>query len=182
MNIKLISWQIAVVLIVVFLFIRQYVFPELSSYPDLVPDSLYFYSADDLKNIIGNYSEIDKFGYIKASLSFDFLYPLVYGTMIFIIISLIFKVLKLTSKKLLIISLMPFIATLLDFTENFGMFYLIKNLPDFNAKFAEILGWITMMKWGFVGLSILMTMIVVSYAILYRIRHKDKIFGEAKQK
>jgi hypothetical protein len=177
MNIKFISWQIAVVLIVVFLFIRQYVFPELSSYPDLVPDSLYFYSADELRNIIGNYTEIEKSGYIRASISFDFLYPLVYGTMIFVIISLIFKVLRLSSKKLLIISLMPFIATLLDFSENFGMFYLINNLPDFNAGFAQILGWITLMKWGLVGLSVLATFIVVNYTISYRIRHKRKIIS-----
>ncbi len=72
MNIKFVSWQVAVVLIVVFLFIRQYVFPELSSYPEISPRfSVLINLPKKLKKIIGEFiRNLKKPGYIKATPKF----------------------------------------------------------------------------------------------------------------
>ncbi|MBN2891544.1 MAG: hypothetical protein JXL97_06745 [Bacteroidales bacterium] len=173
-NLKFVSWYILAVLVAAFLFIRQYVFPEISSFPEKVPDGLMFYSSDELFDIIGNYSAKEIRGYIVASLSFDIIYPLIYGTMLFVLISLVFRLLKLKSKWVLMVSCLPFISTFLDYSENVILIFMLKKLPEFNENLASFVGFITMFKYLFIGISVIAAMIVVNYTISYRIRHSVK--------
>ena len=170
-KIKIISWQVAVMLVFVFLFLRLFVLPELINYPERIPDLLFYYSADELNEIIGNYTSLEQSNYIKSSLIFDFIYPLISASMIYVLSALIFKIIELKSKWLYIIYCMPFVAVFLDYTENIEIIYLIKKLPNFNENIAQLLGWITFSKWIIYGLSIMSPIFVIIYTISYRIRH-----------
>ncbi|MBN2662213.1 MAG: hypothetical protein JXR68_01075 [Bacteroidales bacterium] len=171
---KLVSLPTTILLVVVVVVIRFYVFPVLSSFPNKVPDELMFYSSNELFQIISEYSNSDINNYILTSLGFDFIFPVLYGFMFLFVKLLLFRWLNI-ERKFKFINIMAFLPVFFDFTENIGIMYMLKKLPNFNINLAEILGFITLLKYLTMFIFVLLVMIIANYTISYRIRHSIPI-------
>ncbi len=156
------SVPVAVFLVVIVIIMRFYVFPVLSNYPENIPDILLFYSAETLKNIVFNYTQSDVIDYINTAILFDFIFPVLYGLMLFVLFSLLIKKLNFTLKFLEYLKFAVFIPVLLDFLENFVMFYILRHLPQFNYNLATLLGYITLLKY----LLIYSFMLIIGWLVM----------------
>lgn len=177
---KLVSLPTTVLLVLIVVVIRFYVFPVLSSFPQKVPDELMFYTSRDLFEIISNYSNSDIRNYITTSLSLDFIFPILYGFMFLFIKLFLFRWLNIV-RKFKFLNFMAFFPVFFDFIENIGIIYMLKKLPNFNINLAEILGFITLLKYLTMFIFVLVVMIIVNYTISYRIRHSLPIITGRKK-
>lgn len=155
-----------------YFFFFIFVLPRMH-YPAIIPDKLFFYSANDLFQIISNYSLIDRENYIHASYLFDILYPIIYTFTLFIPLFLLAKKNEFT-KFLKILTFIPFIAFFSDIMENNLIIYNIKHFAHFNFKIAQITGYFTLIKWTFVYLSIILIIIFLAISLFIRIKNKKK--------
>lgn len=172
---KTVNLPIALFLIVVVVFIRFYVFPVLTNFPEEAPDGLFYYTTDELKSIVFNYSEQDIKNYKKLSLSLDLIFPVLYGLMFLEIKLLLFRWFRIKNK-FHWMNMFAFLPTIFDFIENFSMVSLLSKLPDFSQNLAEFISYITFLKYSSMFVFAVVLMIIINYTMSYRIRHKQKIF------
>jgi hypothetical protein len=66
------------------------------------------------------------------------------------------------------LAILPFAAALCDYSENFGIYFMISSLPDFNPKLALITSIFSSLKWILGALAILLILIG---SILFLIKH-----------
>lgn len=143
------------------------------NYPEIIPDTIFNYSVNELHNIISGYSNIDRNNYIHASYLFDIVYPVIYSITLFIPLSLLVNKLKLNSF-LKNIRFIPFIAFVSDILENNFLIYNIKDIDVFNNSLAQITCVLTTVKWSFVFLSVFMIVFLYVFS-------KSKDFAQKKQ-
>ncbi len=158
---KLISFKGFIVFLILYLLMFFFVLPAMT-YPQIIPDKIFHYSAQQLYSIISNYSAIERQNYIKASLLFDIIYPIIYTMLLFIALFLLIRKIKIKSP-LKLISFSPFIAFVADISENILIMYNIKHFDNFNFTIAKITSYLTTIKWSFIFLSFFMIIIFFIY-------------------
>ncbi|MEA3452388.1 MAG: hypothetical protein U9Q83_10870 [Bacteroidota bacterium] len=143
------------------------------NYPEIIPDTLFHYSVNELYNILSGYSNIDGNNYIHASYLFDIVYPTIYSIMLFILLSLLVKKLKIDNF-IRNIRFIPFISFFSDILENNLVIYNIKHIDTFNNVLAQITCVLTTVKWSFVYLSLFMIIFLYVFS-------KSKDFKQKKR-
>lgn len=86
--------------------------------------------------------------YIQFLITVDFLYPLVYGTFLIVLLSY-FK-----RNKKGISNLFPLLIILADYTENTSSILLTTSYPNFSPFLLQAGSLLTMLKWSLVGVCI----------------------------
>ena len=131
------------------------------------PDTSFFYTADQLYMIADDYGAVGRAFYINQRFTFDIIWPLVYGSWLFITTGYLAK--KNTFKKLKNLIYMPIIAVGFDFTENIATSVVMYRYPlktiilDHVAGFATLFKWITLSVSILIVLSLLMLWLTSSY-------------------
>lgn len=169
---SVISIKGLIIFSILLIFFYMFLLPRMP-YPSIIPDALFFYTADDLFNIFSNYSLIERENYIHASHLFDILYPIIYTIFLFIPLSLLSKKNEFT-KFLKIINFSPFIAFFSDIIENNLIIYNLKHFEHFNFKLAQITGYFTLIKWTFIYLSLILIVVYFCIFIFFRLKNKKK--------
>jgi len=149
------------------LFVRFYAFDNLCNMPDVIPDELYYYSANELHSIISVYTETNKHDYMSAAFSVDLLYMSLYGLLGFVLVTLVFNKLKINPKLTVWVRFIPLLSSIADLTENIIVSWLIKHLPEFNNTLASAVGRITLFKWGNILLAIIVFLIIIISKIFF---------------
>ena len=93
---KNVSGKKVLILFVIYLIFAAVIFPALPHSNAGIPDIKYYYSAEDIYQIIANYTPAERRNYALSSMTVDVLYPLVYS--LFLTALSIFLIGKLISK------------------------------------------------------------------------------------
>ena len=109
---------------------------------DLMP----FFSESDFYQALENYSEIGRAAYLE-NWYYDFLYPLVYMVLMYTLIGLSFKRIKLPTDKGVFWMYIPLFAVLIDFAENLSFLSIIHSFPDQDPMLFWLAFTFSSLKW-----------------------------------
>lgn len=114
------------------------------------PDGSFFYSADDLYGWAEVYGVQGRRAYVRARLTFDVIWPLVYTLFLSMALSWImtraFAADTLWSRA----NLMPVLGMLFDFLENGATALVMARYPQTTPVVDTLAGFLTSIKWLFV--------------------------------
>jgi len=126
-----------------------------------IPDARMFYTFSQLQNMFWHYGTEGREMYLQLQW-IDMVYPLVYSTLL---ASLLYLVFKRTSLEILVFT--PFVAALLDYTENVLLRISILSFPDMNQKLVSIAGPVTFLKW----LLLFFAFFLLLFGLVWRVAH-----------
>lgn len=140
-----------------------FILPELVEINELPPFDLkvFGYDVAYAQEFLGSLSEIERKSYMRFLWTFDFVYPLIYGNLLIILLSFLSK-----PKKMGVFNLTPLLILLFDYSENTCSYYTTKNFPEINSFVVQMGSVFTVLKWGLILLSIA----VIIYLLQRRIQ------------
>jgi len=134
-----------------------------------IPDARMYYTFPQLQNMFWHYGMEGREMYLHLQW-IDMVYPLVYSTLL---ASLLYLVYKRTRLEILVF--VPFVAALLDYTENILLRISILSFPHMNEKIVSIAGVITFVKW----LLIFFAFFLLLFGFIWRVAHWLRLKKEA---
>lgn len=134
------------------------------------PDTSFFYGSERLYQFAEAYGPEGREAYVRARLTFDVIWPLVYAAFLISSISWLTKRTNLTSQALKCLNLIPIFGMGFDFLENAAAAITIARYPNRTPILADLAGWFTAIKWFFVGsgFAALLFLIVLAVIRLFR--------------
>ncbi|MCD4713951.1 MAG: hypothetical protein K8R73_11760 [Clostridiales bacterium] len=148
------TWQARVVVTVIFLLFIALVLPYVSSLTSEVtgvtesPDTSFFYQSEKIFDMAETYGESGRDFYILIRWTFDVVWPIVYGSFLYVMIRWI-----QTSLRLNRLTLLPIAGVVFDFIENICATLIFWAYPIRLEWIAKIIPYITMIKWIAIGIS-----------------------------
>jgi hypothetical protein len=144
----------ALLLFVVFMAVvlpRQAGEAEQASGSSASPDTSLFYTAAELYNWAEAYGESGRAAYIRARLTFDVVWPLVYTLFLATALSWLMARGFAAGSRWRRANLAPLLGMLFDFLENGATSLVMARYPAETPVAAELAGVLTLVKWLFVG-------------------------------
>ena len=137
-----------------------------------IPDVMLNYDLNTLNKLFNDYGPQGIAIYKKIQI-LDFIYPLIYTTLMLGILARLRKP-KFFNKPYFL----PFAILIMDYSENFLLRYLINHYPfltpDFR-KYAELASIATSLKWAFIAVVLLEITAFFIYGLLHKSkRHKSR--------
>lgn len=141
------------------------------------PDTSRWYTAADLYAAAEAWGPEGRSKYVVARLSFDVVWPLVYGS--FLVTSLAWLGARTTrpGSRWRCLSLLPVMVVLLDYAENLCTAIVMARYPAPTPVLADLAGPFTAAKWALLLLSFLLLAIAVVAAVLTRVRRSSAATG-----
>jgi hypothetical protein len=162
------SFYSLIAIICFYLIIFVFIVPNVH-FPNNIPDKHFFYSSNELFSILSKYSAAETENYIKASLKFDIVFPFTNFLFFFILLTILYR--KLYDKKNIpLFAYLAALGTILDYTENISILYLLKNIKNFSFKIASVAGYVTMCKWITYYILIIITIILTIIFVKNKIK------------
>jgi len=119
-------------------------------------DLRFGFSPAEACAIIGSYSPDGRRGYLVTLLVADFVYPLVYATLLSLIISIVLRnTLSDSVSPWHHLNLLPFAAAVFDWIENAGILVLLIQFPYISGWVAVVASASGMAKWTIISLVVL---------------------------
>ena len=150
---------VLLLIMAVFLSFNAFIFPyviKLYGLQDHVILDLQFgFTPEFAHAVLAGYGEYGRQGIMLFTGIIDTIFPLVYGSLLVLGISRFKIKSNAGSNNFKIINLTPFIAVLFDFLENTGILIMIQYYPGQIIPVAWITSIAGMLKWIFVGSSVL---------------------------
>jgi len=175
---KIASLRNTLVFLLLFVLTTSMVFPfigNLLGLPEELEsaDTTYFYSANDLYEIIDTYDEPARRASAIFHFTADLIFPLVYlfsfGTLISLTLSRGFP----NTDWLRRANLVPFWLLIFDLLENSGLAFLFLRYPQQFMGLARLTSFISAVKWCLSGLTVLLVVIGL-LGMLYRAFSKSR--------
>lgn len=117
------------------------------------PDSSFFYTADDLYDWAGAYGETGRRAYVRARVTFDVVWPLVYTLFLVTALSWIMGRAVPAKSAWARANLVSVLGMIFDFLENGAAALVMTRYPDETPVIASLAGFLTALKWLFVYAS-----------------------------
>jgi hypothetical protein len=132
------------------------------------PDTSFFYSAGDLYRMAESYGEAGRLAYVYARLTFDVIFPLIY--LFFLGTSLSWTLARVLTEgqRGRILNLFPLFGWLFDLLENLSTSIVMLNFPKQVSLAASLASVFTMLKWFFVGGSLVILVSALFIALWKR--------------
>ena len=164
---KVANIRLIVGLCVIYLIFPLYLLPNIINTGNVGPlDLLFWYNHDTLYNMLTSYGEVLRSRYIIGLLTADLAYPIYYGTLLVIILTLVIKKhLIPVPQKIIFI---PYIAVFFDLTENCLLIFLLRTFPTKHNVIADIAGFITATKWSAFIIIAMFLIYLVAYGLRSR--------------
>lgn len=164
---KITNVRLIVGMCAIYLVFPLYLLPNIINAGSVGPlDLLFWYNHDTLYQMLTSYGEDIRARYAIGLLTIDVAYPILYGTLLAMIITLIIKKLSIPfTQKIIFI---PYVAVFFDLTENSLLIFLLNTYPTKHFVIADIAGYVTATKWSVFGS--IATLLV--YIIVYGLRSK----------
>lgn len=176
---KLSTGWVAILLTVGFLLFTALVLPAQNRQADALsggmgsPDLSLFYTSTGLYAMAEAYGEAGRSAYVRARLTFDVYWPLVYTIFLCGVIAwALGKALSAVSRWHLL-NLFPLLALLLDYLENLSTALVMYRYPLQTPVFDLLAGIFTPLKWLAVGCSFLLLVFTLGLAVR-SILHKHR--------
>ncbi|TCK89137.1 alpha/beta hydrolase family protein [Natranaerovirga hydrolytica] len=184
---KYINWKIALLAFLIFVAFMIFVLPSVSENTKQMtgilesPDTLFYYTAEELYTMAEMYEEDGRAYYIKTRLTFDIIWPAVYLFFLVSAIAIVYRHFNSSSNWRYTIVL-PFIGVIFDCLENIGASIVMYRFPQRTPVLAELTPVFTMLKWIFIYASFAAiilggSILILSQLIQLSSRKKRIFFG-----
>jgi hypothetical protein len=160
--VRIASWKTLLLFFGLYISFNAYFLPK--GFKDKVPiedknlpilDLQFGYNPERVKQIVAMYHGEAKDAYIINSTVVDGIYPVVYMFFFAIILSLVFYNWKI-KPWFRFINLFPIVLVILDYLENYHIVQMLKTFPENIDSLAVNCSAITLLKWAFAGVALLM--------------------------
>ncbi|MHB8807371.1 MAG: hypothetical protein ACYC59_07305 [Anaerolineaceae bacterium] len=138
------------------------------------PDTSLFYTPADLYRMAEAYGTEGRAAYIKARLTFDIAFPIVYTFFLVTSISWFTSRVLMEGNEFRTGNMLPFFAMLFDLLENACTVFVFSSYPTYNPFLSMKAPFFTLMKWICVGSSFLFLIIMIVWYLLHRSHGKVK--------
>lgn len=119
-----------------------------------LPDTRLFYSIDDVYKIAETLGETGRSYYVRQRITFDLVWPMVYSWFFYTAIMLLFQMFQPKSISNTL-RWFPVFAFIFDYLENGLASLVILTYPEKLETLARLLPFTTLLKWCFIGLSLM---------------------------
>jgi len=102
--------------------------------------------------MVADYGDAGRAYYNQAVIGLDSAYPIVYGFLFAVLITLIYR--RLLKGQVRYLNLIPFVAVFFDFLENFAIINLLSHYPEQSLLIASLCEIFKLFKWLFFLLNI----------------------------
>jgi hypothetical protein len=136
------------------------------------PDTLFFYTPEDLLRQAEAYGQSGRDAYVRARWTFDLAFPAVYGLFLLTSIGWCLRKALAAGSAWQALSLVPVAAVLLDLLENTMTSLVMARYPGEAALAAALAPWMTLAKWVFVYGSFGLLFVVLAVVVARRLRRK----------
>lgn len=129
-----------------------------------IPDTRIWYNSEKVYMLLESFSLSEKQQYTKGILLLDYLYPIVYGLLLIMLLE------RVKSAK--VFFLFPVAAAIFDFLENTSVLIMLTQLPAKLSFLGNLSGYFTLLKWVAVTTSISTVGFYFFKNIIFRQRKK----------
>jgi hypothetical protein len=137
------------------------------------PDTSFFYSAGDLYRMAEAYGPEGRAAYVRARVTFDVAFPLVYTFFLVTAISWVFARAFPPASRWQRANLAPLAGALFDLLENAATSLVMARFPAQTPIAAALAPLFTLAKWVFVIGSFVLLFVGIAAALWRRIRRRD---------
>jgi len=118
-------------------------------------DLMFGFTACEAFSHLQQLGEQGRKGYLITLIFADTLYPLVYSTLLALIISAVINRMNTLKPEWKVINLIPYIAAFFDLLENAGIMTMLISFPEKTSLAAWLASFAGMLKWSFVAISVI---------------------------
>lgn len=131
------------------------------------PFDLKFFGYDEsyALTFLGELTPEQRQTYIRFLLSYDLIYPLIYGNILIVILSYLSRM-----NKIGIFNLTPLLIIIFDYIENSCSLYSTYNFPTIHSHIVQIGSIFTILKWALVLTCIL----AIFYLLILQIKRQSR--------
>ncbi len=156
-------------LLVVFLsfqaFLFSYIIKLYGLQEHVILDLKFGFNPEFAFEVISGYCERGRQGIMVLTGIVDMIYPLIYGSLLVLLISRFRGKVNSGSNTNQTINLLPVVAVFFDFLENTGILIMINYYPEQVIPIAWIASFAGMFKWVFLGISVIILLIYLIKAL-----------------
>jgi len=139
------------------------------------PDTSFYYSSDALYQFAEAYGPQGRSAYIRARVTFDVVWPLVYLAFLGTAISWAFHKAGMAGEIWKRLNLVPVFGLLFDYLENGAVVVVMAFYPDNTPVLPQLAGIFTALKWIFIGGSFGLLLLGLGLAGWRRVRNQALI-------
>jgi hypothetical protein len=176
---KISSGWITLICLVIFLLFTAFVLPTQAEEADVYsgdvgsPDMSFYYSADELYQFAEAYGSQGRSDYVRARLTFDVVFPLVYLIFLTTAISWATQKSGKTGRFWQRLNLFPVFGLLFDYLENGAAAVVMARYPEATSVLPTLAGILTAIKWIFVGGSFALLVLLMAISVWNWIHSKS---------
>jgi len=137
------------------------------------PDISFYYSAEELYQFAEAYGPQGRSDYIRARLTFDVVWPIVYLIFLTTAIAWVTQKSGKIGKAWRGSNLIPFFGLLFDYLENGAAAIVMARYPETTPVLPTLAGIFTTIKWIFVGGSFAILALLLAMSIWKRFRSRS---------
>lgn len=172
------SW-VTLFALIIFLLFTTFVLPGQAAKADTrnagSPDTLFYYTADDLYQMAGAYGQAGRRAYVRARFTFDLIWPLVYTLFLCTGISWTYRRVFSLGSRWRSANVTPVLAAAFDFLENLSTSMVMVRYPATTPVMDQLAGIFTLTKWVLVSGSIALLLIGVVMEIWRWLRGSSRM-------
>ena len=142
----------------------------ISDFGGITPDTTFFYRPNDLLTMAEIYGEEGRTQYAVSRLRFDILFPMIYAAALSLSISWFLKRLLKQERKWCFFNLLPVVGALFDLLENLFATIVFSSYPNTAGWLLWITPGFSLLKWIFLGVSILILFDLLVLYIVQKIK------------
>ena len=139
-----------------------------------IPDLSFYYSADDLYRMAGEYGQEGRDAYVRARFNFDLIWPIVYGVFLATAITWLFTQIFPAGSLWQRVNILPILGMLFDYLENLSTSLVVVRYPDQTPIVDWLAGVFTCVKWTFIAASFICLIYGGGIYLVQRFREDQK--------
>jgi hypothetical protein len=124
-------------------------------------DLEFYYSPEKVFGMISAYGEEGRAVYRNFAMTWDILYPVVYSTLLALVISILLRNTSLENSAMRMLNLLPFGAMIFDWLENAGIVAMLTAHPQTPSTVARLASAATTAKWSVSALCLLVLLALI---------------------
>ena len=137
--------------------------------PDMMPEG---YSSAYIMELFTALGEAGRNMYLQVQLPLDMVYPFLFALCYSLLFAYFLKKIKKEHSLLLFLCFLPVIGGVADYFENIGLFYLLKNFPNFSEQTVDIVSGFTVLKSTVTSIYFASLLFVLVVLALQKIKWK----------
>ena len=165
------NWKVILSLLILTLLFMTVVFPHFEAKINKaanekvrILDARFSYNLEQVNSLFDKMGSEGRGVYRFISANVDMVYPIVYGLFFILSIASFLKKIFPARPKTMLVALIPLIAVLFDYLENFNTLKMLGNFPNITPDEVAKGALFTQLKWEFIVISIFLILVLAAAA------------------